>query len=659
MKKIFFPLISGFAFAVLLGGCKDFNDQFTGLDDKAKPTNLVKYTYQLVDADYSTISKAALAAATNAADSALAKSIATNKYFSTSVPGTIYVPFLLKTKYPFGDVGSSAIITSTFGQDKPTYMTDLTTINIISDADYKSVWGDPILYVNAFTPAKSPSSKIPGLLTSKFPTATSGTYKFVEYNYSSTEAASGVVDYKYFYDDFETHTCATSSPYTAIGENGWQQKDTSGTKGIWYCRTFSSNKYAQVTSNATNELNNSFLLTKQIDLTYAIAPQFTFNVNVGYWNADCLTVLVSENFDGNKDNIKNATWVDLTSDFAFPQIPTSGYGVLASAGTSDLSSYIGKKIYIAFKYSGDSRTATSPKITTTYQIDNVKVSEMRTALSVPSSEKQYVVYKYNGTTWITPLVADGIFVSLQPADYTAMGLSYISSTNVPLYLPQYLKQKFPYALEGDVKTLVYKSSSTITYSGATQYTMTSGVWTSNTFKINKAEQFIFTVDGWVFDPTVTLDMVASDYLLMVNYVKNTPAISKFYDVKYANAEYYYGFASNYSNVSFRLSYRNPFFTDPYTQPASLDPELSALTTNADKVALLWTRLQEGMGIFLQLRYPNAIPQISGLDVYYNVRVKVYTPDGVTSSVTDTYNYKFKCTASGTPPTFEFVSKAKM
>ncbi|NVO08356.1 MAG: DUF5017 domain-containing protein [Bacteroidales bacterium] len=650
MKKIFFPLISGFAFAVLLGGCKDFNDQFTGLDDKAKPKNLVKYTYQLVDADYSTISKAALAAATNAADSALAKSIATNKYFSTSVPGTIYVPFLLKTKYPYGDVGSSANITSVYGQDRPSFMTDLTTLNIISDADYKSVWGDPILYVSAFTPAKSPAAKIPGLLASKFPSATSGTYKFVEYNYSSTEAASGVVDYKYFYDDFETHTCATASPYTPIGENGWQQKDTSGTKGIWYCRTFSSNKYAQVTSNATTELNNSFLLTKQIDLTYAIAPQFTFNVNVGYWNADCLTVLVSENFDGNKDHIKNATWVDLTSNFTFPQIPTSGYGVLASAGISDLSSYVGKKIYIAFKYSGDSRTATTPKITTTYQIDNVKVSEMRNALSVPSSEKQYVVYKYNGTTWITPLAADGVFIALQPADYTAMGLSYISSTNAPLYLPQYLKQKFPYALEGDVKTLVYKSSSTITYSGATQYTMTNGVWTSNTFKINKTEQFIFTVDGWVFDPTVKFTMAQADYKIITDYVWASATLGTYInDQTHHDVEYYFG-ASAYSYYEFDIRLATHLAHESATFTGLTDEQSSVIMSQ---------RVKDAIVIMLQKKYPLAVAQVSGINVHYIVTTYIYNSVATTIfPKTANYTYDFQCTANGTAdtaPTFTFVS----
>jgi hypothetical protein len=664
MKKIFLPLITGLAIAALLGSCTKYNDQFTGLDDLAKPTNLAKYNYTLLDADYTTISKAALAAAGNATDSTNARSIGTNKYFTATVPASVNVPFLLKTKYPYGDIGSSALITYTFGLDKPAYLANLTTVNIITDAEYKSslVWNDPVAYVSAFTPAKSPAAKLPAILAARYPTATSGTYKFVECNYSSTEATPGVVDFKYFYDDFETHTYTPSPTYTPIGENGWQQKDTSGVsiKANYNNRLFSLNHYAQVTSFGSAEVNNVFLITKQIDLSIAIAPQFTFQINVGYWNADCMTVWISEDFDGNKDHIKAATWVDLSSNFTFPQVPTGAYGVLASAGTANLTSYAGKKVYIAFKYSGTSKVGDTQK-TTTYQIDNVKVSETRNALSIPSSEKQYLVYKFDGTNWIAPPAADGVFVALQPADYTSIGLSYISSTNVPLYLPNFLSTKFPYALNGDVKTVVYKSSSNVTYSGATQYTLTNGVWTSNTYKVSKTDQFLYTIDGWVFDPTITLDMVTADYKLMVDWVFGQDSIKVFSNPQYFNEEFYFGYSSRYGNVSFRLAgYRDPYIFPGYSYqiPFSTDTYLSSLTTDAAKANLLMNRIKIGMKIFLELRYPNAIPQVSGVDVYYNIRAKMYYPDCVTN-VTTIYNFKYKCTAAGTPATFVYDSSGPL
>lgn len=654
MKKLIYfsvaLLLTGF-----LAGC-DVNDEFEGLDDIAKPKNLAKYTYTLADADYKTISDRALKIATNASDSAKAKSINTNKAFSVYAPASNYVHLLLNTKYPYGDLLSTANITYNYGNLS-------TSFSILNTADYQKVWNDSFLmYVEALTPATAPDIKMNSILKSKFPTASNGDYKFIEYNYSSVEASVNNVEYKYFFDNFESYTFNTSSPYTKIGaeHGGWTQIDTviGNAKGFYYGRIFSGNKYAQVSSNNTNEKNDVFLISKEIDLTQAIAPEFSFDINVGYWNATCLQVFVSENYSGNVANIGTATWTEITSNFTLPVTPTTTFGTFAPAGVADFTAYVGKKVYIAFKYSGDSRTATSPKITTTYQIDNVKVSEMRDALSVPSSEKQYLAYSFDGTNWVKQ--ASEIFYVLQSADYSAMGLpNYLTSTDLVNYIPTFLKNKYPYALEGAARNIVYATSAGAT--NIARFVNTAGVWSSNTYRTTKTEQFVFTVDGWVFDPTIYMEMVTSDYKIMVDYILAHPTLSIFAEPSFKNEEFYYGFGNRYSNVSFRLSYRDPFYFAgrAYQQPASIDAELFALTTTADKVALLWNRLEEGMNIFLQLRFPNAVPEVSGVEVNYNVKVKIYTPDGVTTSITDIYEYKYKCTAAGAPPTFEFVSKTKM
>ncbi len=481
-------------FSLLFSGC-DVNEQFDGLEDIAKPTNKAAYVYTLATADYSAISAAALKAATNHEDTVKAQSINTYKAFSDKVFAGDYIPFLLKTKYKYGDIGSTAAITYSFGQNKPSF-------TILSKSDYQYLWGDSFLnYVEAFTPAKSPDANLNSVLKNKYPAAIEGDYKFLEYNYSSVEASLSTIEYKYFFDDFEAHTYLPS-PYSPISEFGWTQKDTSGTR-TWLNRLFSGNHYAQATSNGSNQQNNVFLITKQIDLTQAIAPQFTFNVAVAYWNAPCLKIFISENYSGNVANIGTATWVDITSNFTLPETPTTGNGTLASAGVADFTAYAGKKIYIAFKYSGDSRTETTPKLTTTFQIDNIKISEMRDALSVPSSEKQYVAYNFDGADWIK---SSEKFDIVQPADYTAMGLTFISSTNVPIYIPAYLKQKYPYALEGDMRNVVYLSAATTT--SVIQFVLTNGIWVANDFVVEETAMFKFKEDGWKF--------VDSDILVGLN-----------------------------------------------------------------------------------------------------------------------------------------------
>lgn len=479
---------------VLITGC-DVNDKFDGLDDMTKPHNLTSYKYQLVPADYTVISNAALKVATNNSDTLKARSINTYKAFSDRVLAADYIPFFLNSTYKYCDVGSTATITYSFGQNKPSFV-------IVSKSDYQYLWGDSFLnYVEAFTPAKSPDANLNAVLKNKYPSAIEGDYKFLEYNYSSVDADTNNIEYKYFYDDFEAHTYLPS-PYSPISEFGWTQRDTSGSRS-WLNRLSSTNHYAQATSFGSTELNNVFLITKQVDLTQAIAPQFTFDVAVGYWNANCLQILISENYSGNVADIGTATWTDITSTFTLPETPTTSYGTLSSAGVADFTPYVGKKVYIAFKYSGDDRATTSPKITTTYRIDNVKVSEMRDALSITSSEMQYVAYTFDGSDWVK---SGDKFDVVQPADYTAMGLTFISSANVPIYIPTFLKQKYPYALEGDMRNVVYLSSATAR--SATQFVYTNGVWVANDFVIEETALFKLKPNGWVF--------VDSDILVGLN-----------------------------------------------------------------------------------------------------------------------------------------------
>ncbi|MGD9976531.1 MAG: choice-of-anchor J domain-containing protein [Bacteroidales bacterium] len=627
MKKLlYFTAMIG-----LLWACNPMEDTYDKLDEALEPYH-ENISYALVAKDYTTAGNAALVDATNADDSSKAKLIISQLAFNERFSGADYIAPVLSKNFPALNKGSVAAVTYTTSHNTPSYLSDLSTNNILSTSDYQQVWGNDILYVSAFTPAKSPSANLPTLLTSKFPSATSGTYKLVEYNYSSTEATTDIVDFKYFYDDFESHTCATLSPYTPISENGWVQIDTAGTKGIYYCRLYSSNKYAQITSNATNEKNDAFLITPQIDLSSATAPKFSFNINVGYWNADCLTVLISSNFDGDVNHIAQATWVDLTSNFTLPQTPTSGYGTLASAGEANLSAYAGSKVYIVFKYTGDSRTTTSPKITTTYQIDNVKVSEMMTSLSIPSSEKQWTIYTLDGSTWKP---AESSFVALQQDDYTSMGLSYISSANAPLYIPNYLSQTFPYALEGDIKNVAYKSSSTQTYSRATQYTLTNGIWVINTFVTTSTDQFIHTGEKWIFDPTVHLSPSSSDLQLLVDYVYTN--LSRSYGSNYGNDEFYYGASAYYKNFDLRLTNKVTYSI----------PGFAELTTEEEKIALTWTRLQEGLIIMLQLKYTEAVPDISGVPVYYYVTFATYE----NNLAKNTYVGIFRCTTAGPNPVF--------
>ena len=256
--------------------------------------------------------------------------------------------------------------------------------------------------------------------------------------------------------------------------------------------------------------------------------------------------------------------------------------------------------------------------------------------------------------------------NLTADDYNLMGQGanqpglYDNMSNImPVlkYLDTFLKLKCPYAVSGDVKmvTYLFYDSNKATKKQYRVLTFNGTNWSA------VAEQYNFIGTEWMYDPTVKMTMVKSDYQIMVDYVLATPEIAVFAHPFYKNEEYYWGFASRYSNVSFRLSYRNPYFTGTYVQPVTIDPELNALTTTEAKVALMWSRLKGGMEKFAQLRYPDAVPQVSGIDVYYKLTTLIYYVGG-TGGGNENHEYVFQCIApasGGNPPTFKYISDKKV
>jgi hypothetical protein len=153
----------------------------------------------------------------------------------------------------------------------------------------------------------------------------------------------------------------------AVTLPGWINSAQVGTR-TWLGKEYSANKYAQGTSYNSGEANTFYLITPKLNVA-GNSETFSFDINVGYWTHNALTVLISTDFDGTEGGISTATWTDITSNFTIPETPTSGYGTIATAGTMDISSYTGTP-YIAFVYTGDGNT----NLTTTIQVDNVVIT---------------------------------------------------------------------------------------------------------------------------------------------------------------------------------------------------------------------------------------------------------------------------------------------
>lgn len=180
-----------------------------------------------------------------------------------------------------------------------------------------------------------------------------------------TNPPKGGTDIKYlgsFTEDFESYPAATSAPFF----NTFPKYVNDGLLGdrYWEVRSFSNNKYIQLSANAAQGNVETYFI---VPVDFTAANSFSFRVNAGFDTGKALTVLTATNYTPLGD-ITTATLTDITSSFTIPTGPASGYGTLAPAGTYNFPTALTGNGYIVFKYKGS-----NPGVTTTIQIDDIVV----------------------------------------------------------------------------------------------------------------------------------------------------------------------------------------------------------------------------------------------------------------------------------------------
>ena len=168
-------------------------------------------------------------------------------------------------------------------------------------------------------------------------------------------------------EGFETSTTGSGANEVPISLEGWLNFNTSNSR-LWHARIFSSNRYAEFSSffSANGTSDEAWLITPSLDLRNSVNEVLSFDTKIRFWEGAALTVFVSEDYDGTQAGLATANWVELS-----PILPSSTQAdVFINSGNIDLSTYNSENVRIAFKYTG-SRGG----VTTTYQLDNIKVFE--------------------------------------------------------------------------------------------------------------------------------------------------------------------------------------------------------------------------------------------------------------------------------------------
>lgn len=164
-----------------------------------------------------------------------------------------------------------------------------------------------------------------------------------------------------FIEDFESYSLSPAN----LEVFPKYVNDAALSNRYWQLRTFSSNKYIQVSANAGSGNYKTYFV---VPVDFTAANTLKFNVNIGFYNGNALKVYTTTNYTPLGD-MSLATLNDITSSFTIPTTPTSGFGVFAPAGTYNFPAALTGNGFVVFEYTGG-----NPGVTTTIQLDNIAVN---------------------------------------------------------------------------------------------------------------------------------------------------------------------------------------------------------------------------------------------------------------------------------------------
>lgn len=193
-RKYIIPVMASL---LALGGCDYNEDNFAGLDEMTRPTDVRNDTLRLVDSDYASIANNStnkeIALSKDPEGNTYAAALAAvgaNKYFTEDAPAAWYLPSFISGKYPYLDDNSKVTVYYNNYENLPEYLKDFNGIksySLTSD-DYELIWGDQVT-ANYLSPKSI--GKISSVLKAANPDAKDGDMLVVNYAYSETEPSIG------------------------------------------------------------------------------------------------------------------------------------------------------------------------------------------------------------------------------------------------------------------------------------------------------------------------------------------------------------------------------------------------------------------------------------------------------------------------------------
>lgn len=659
--------------AASLASCSEnaWNDQLDGFKSDPAFTDVKTVDYTLTDANYSTISSLAANQAIAGADSLELRAVGQAKAFSEKAPASKYVPAFLETSdfpYYLLDNGSAVRLTYRQQVDKPAEIDAIQKAEtyIVSDADYQGIWGSDTDYTPSFSPKHPASSSIPRLLKAEFPDAEEGEYVIVNYNNSEIDPVFGGTPGPNPPEEFtlssvigtaqKDQTVDINGIVTGVSTNGFILTDASGSIFVYMNAAMDAATYKEGTQIVAQALigaynkglqvvgaSSTFEVKGQQSYTYPAPKVFTVAdiENIAKRTADELAIYGS--ITGKVKVSGNNINIDMGSENAMGGVYYATDELKAKLVDGEQVTVTGYQIAVAAgRYVNFVATAVEPAT-------KARAHRHHRVVAVPSQNLN-AVYYYTGSAW----QAAQRTTMLNPADYQAMGLGQGFISDPSFYIPLYLKQKYPYAKEGDAYFVVYRGGSSASAASTicAQYLFDGAQWTLNNNVEIKTEQFVRVGGHWMYDPNVTINLPvgrgqtfsAQYYQACVDWVYEnidvplgstsiTSGVG--YVTKYGNNDYYCGASAYQNNVDLRASSARNQYAQGYEG-----------MTDEQIVETEKTRFcKEVFPQALSKLHPDAEP-IKDLDVMYTIVFGAY--DG---SSTTLYTMRYKVVGKGQ---FEFI-----
>lgn len=644
--------------ALLLGACSEnaWNDHLEGFDVPPVNGGTTTSEYRLTADDYVAVASLAdnIALAKQDGEEEALALIGTSGTFANEEQAAKYLPALLSSTnknlpYFTYNNGSAVKLTYNVTENLPDQVKAInagTLTYTVTEADYQNAWGSEENYINAFSPVTPAETSLPAVLKNNLQ-AEEGQYAVVTYNQAASNPIFGDVEeaYNEIGSIEEGQNVKLKGYVTAIDARGFILSDETGSILCYQASGFDQTTvpmFSEVTVAGPVSSYNKGLLMAISDGSYELG-------GVGEYTYPAPKVVTGADMDAaiTAQNPFLAEYVQLTGTLSISgnyynfNVPGAETAIGSFYQVSDAVKAIvedGKEYTLTGYFMAISGGKYYNIVVTDVAAPGTKAVKRAPLADVPV-EVQNAIYQFSSGSW---RIASDITM-IQPADFAAMGLTYgnFSGSQPNTYIPIYLKNKYPYAAAGDVKTIAYKyyTGSGNTFNAQEYILGEDGTWSVNAGEVTA--QFVKMDGEWKYNPSVNMtlpyarntDPSYTYYMACVEWVyeniakpmgsASLTAGDSFIDYR-GNAEFYSGASAYYGNVDVRAASALNNMPEGYTGYDGLsNDEIETLMKKRFSIEVFPGALKK--------LHPDAKP-IEGMDVTYTFTITAYTGSAVEATL---------------------------